>query len=298
MGPILFLLYINDIDSIPFTQDIVLYGDDTNVFFSSTDLASVIATANSWLQQLSLWLDANELQLNVKKTKYIIFTSKNRPTRIPCPLTFQSLPIERVQVHKFLGVIFHENLLWNHHVDFVKRKTAQSIGVLNKLRPLLPTPLKRQLYFSLVHSRLQYCLLVWGVTSKSNLNFLVSIQKRGIRFINNLPMAVDTLPYFAQNLIIGIQYMYELRLAETIYLTYENDRESFLLKYTDTHPHYSFRHTVFKKNRIRTNYGTQLLEWQIPNLLNYHPDIIGLIDCCRSLYSFKKQIKLYFMNLL
>lgn len=230
---------------IPFhSLRISIFTLTTRISFSSTDLASVIATANSWLQQLSLWLDANELQLNVKKTKHIVFTSKNRSTSIPCPVTFQSLPIEKVQVHKFLGVFFHENLLRNHDVDFVKHKTAQSIGVLNKLRLLLPTPVKRQLYFFLVHSRFQYCLLVWGTTSKYSLNFLVSIQKKGIRSINNLSLAVDTQPYFSKNLIMSVQYMYEVMLSEMIYLTYVSDRKYLFLKYTDVHPHYSFRHTV------------------------------------------------------
>lgn len=94
--------------------------------------------------------------------------------------------------------------------------------------------------------------------------------------------AVDTLPYFPENFITSIQHVYEVKLSEIIYLSNVSDRESFLLKYRDTHLLYSFRHAAF-----RTNYGTQLLTRQIPNIFNYHPDIIGVIDCSRCLYSLK-----------
>lgn len=81
LGPLLFLLYINDIVNVPLTADIILYADDTNVFFSGQDISSIEKQANLWLNNLSLWLKINQLELNIKKTKYIniFFTLETIP---------------------------------------------------------------------------------------------------------------------------------------------------------------------------------------------------------------------------
>lgn len=79
LGPLLFLLYINDIVNIPQTPNIILYADDTNVFFTGSCLDSIERETNNWLEQLHLWLGSNRLELNTAKTKYIIFRAKNKP---------------------------------------------------------------------------------------------------------------------------------------------------------------------------------------------------------------------------
>lgn len=296
LGPILFLLYINDIVAIPHTPDIVLYADDTSVFFSSRDLSSLIPVTNAWLKNLSKWLDANQLLLNVNKTKYIVFSSINRPVNLTTEIVFQSRSLERVTEYKFLGIHFHENLRWTCHVNFVKRDIAQSIGMLNRFRALLPMWLKRQLYFTTVHSRLHYCLLVWGVTSKCNMTSLYLMQKKSIRFIENLSSRDHTFQYFEKHRILNIEALYNQRLSEVIFSQVKTDRELFLSTYTNTDTHYNFRNTNFIKIRTRTNYGTQLLSWQIPNLLNLHPGLIDIIDHNSNLLTFRKKSKTIFFT--
>lgn len=73
LGPLLFLLYINDIVNIPLTPDMVLYADDTNVFFSGKDINSLEEQANKWLKHLSIWLIANKIELSTKKKQNMLF---------------------------------------------------------------------------------------------------------------------------------------------------------------------------------------------------------------------------------
>lgn len=99
LGPFLFLLYVNDICNIPHT-------DDTNVFFHSKNLEETELKDNIWLRELSLWLDANELQLNISKTKYVIFRARNSHIHNSFKLCFEDAVLEKTSSIKFLGVFF------------------------------------------------------------------------------------------------------------------------------------------------------------------------------------------------
>lgn len=147
LGPLLFLAYINDIVNIPRTPDIILYADDTNVFFSGTNLDEIEQCANCWLNELSQWLRSNQLELNTAKTKYVIFRSRNKLVQRKLNVTFLNSTIESTSAHKFLGVWFEEFLSWTNHVNKIRCDISRSIGILNKVRHLLPNWLKLQLYY-------------------------------------------------------------------------------------------------------------------------------------------------------
>lgn len=120
------------------------------------------------------------MQLNIEKTKYLLFRSKG-PTNVPAlPLEFQGVPIQHTSTIRFLGVVFQENLSWSPQVDALRTDVSRAIGMLNKLRSLLPPEAKRKIYYALVHSRLIFCSLVWSTTTETNLNYLLSLQKRAI----------------------------------------------------------------------------------------------------------------------
>lgn len=160
LGPLLFLLYINDIVNVPLTADIILYADDTNVFFSGQDISSIEKQANLWLNNLSLWLKINQLELNIKKTKHITYHPRKHSVLRNTQLSFRGVSIEQVQTQKFLGVIFHETLNWSSHIDKLRTQVSRSIGVIGKIRCFLPLWVTKQLYYALVYSRIQYCLVI------------------------------------------------------------------------------------------------------------------------------------------
>lgn len=134
LGPILFLLYINDIVHIKGYTNMVLYADDTNVFFSGVNVHDLFGQANTWLDRLCSWLTANKLQLNVSKTKYMLFKSKGTQTPIGLHLQFQGAQIQHTSSIRFLGVVFDENLSWSPHIDALRVDISRAVGILNKLR--------------------------------------------------------------------------------------------------------------------------------------------------------------------
>lgn len=117
LGPLLFLVYINDIVHISHSADMVLFADDSNVFFSHNDLRHLESVSNDWLNKLSTWLVTNQIELNISKTKYIIFRAKNKALNYDIDIQFNSNKLEKVELRKFLVVWVHENLHWTTHVS-------------------------------------------------------------------------------------------------------------------------------------------------------------------------------------
>lgn len=193
LGPLLFLLHINDIVNIPCTPSMVMYADDTNIFFSGCDINSVASDANTWLAGLSKWLTANKIELNVQKTKFILFRPKNKIIDTEPIITFRNNALSRVDSIRFLGVIFNERLTWTDHVDRVCSKVSSSVGIIYKMRNLLPLWFKKQMYYALVQSYLHYCLLVWGSTTQSNLQSLFVLQKKKKPFVPSVISIIETV---------------------------------------------------------------------------------------------------------
>lgn len=112
LGPLLFLIYVNDFCSIPYTPKVIMYADDTNIFFTARSLFELENMVNMYLNQLSEWLTLNKLQLNSDKTKYIIFAPINKPKTYGVEIIFRGVKLKQEKQQKFLAVWFQENLSW------------------------------------------------------------------------------------------------------------------------------------------------------------------------------------------
>lgn len=294
LGPLLFTLYINDIVNILSYSSIALYADDSNVFFSGSDLRELERRSNSWLHELMLWLAVNRLELNVKKTKFIIFRPKNKPIDYPIQLQFNNTLIESVNSCKFLGVFFRSDLGWGDHVNHVRLRVARSIGVINRIRYLLPIQAKKQLYFALIHSQLVYCNLIWGTCNKTDTARLLSLQKRALRACSPNPSSGDCLLQSFN--VLPFPLCYKLSVAVHIYHKIKQDITSFRNKYVNRNIRYSLRVTSFISSRARTNYGTEHIDNQISAVCNVYPSIIDEAVTCKTTCHFKKKMKMLFMR--
>lgn len=159
LGPILFLLFINDIFFLDLHGSPTLFADDTNLFYTGNSEVELMNLIQSDLHVLSSWLSQNKLLLNVKKTQYLFFHKKSFvPSSLNCVFADNSL-VERVTCVKFLGLLIDSTLSWTDHVKFVKSKITPVIGVLSRFRYLNIQPsLLRGIYYCLIQSHLTYLL--------------------------------------------------------------------------------------------------------------------------------------------
>ena len=133
LGPLLFLLYINDLTTVTTTSLSVLFADDTYIFLSGKNLQSMSMTLNQQLTAIYEWLCCNKLSLNVLKTHYMIFTPQNKKVN-DINLYINKVPIGRVYVTKFLGVQIDSQLNWKNHIEYTCKKLSKCIGILSKAR--------------------------------------------------------------------------------------------------------------------------------------------------------------------
>ena len=132
-GPLLFLLYINDLTTVSSTSLSVLFADDINIFLSGKNLQSMSMTLNEQLTAIYEWLCCIKLSLNVLKTHYMIFTPRNKKVN-DINSYINNVPIGRVYVTKFLGVQIDSQLNWKNHIEYTCKKLSKCIGILSKAR--------------------------------------------------------------------------------------------------------------------------------------------------------------------
>ena len=178
LGPLLFLIYVNDINYASDFFDMLLYADDTTLIapLCTSDLNSLGPNLNFELSKIYDWLCLNRLSLNVKKTKYMVFRYPQRsfqPSDFP-NLILANIPIERVEVFDFLGLSISETLSWLPHISKISIKISKAIGILNKLKHTLPTKVLILIYNALINSHMSYCVLAWGFCSTR----IVKLQKK------------------------------------------------------------------------------------------------------------------------
>lgn len=210
LGPVLFLLYINDIVNATDVLQLILFADDTNIFLSDTNLDRLILTANYELAFIVKWFDSNKLSLNLTKTNFIIFCSARKKYLKPqVKIKLNGIAVEQVQSAKFLGVHIDEHLKWDKHIQQVASKLSKNIGILAKLKYFLPYTVLLMLYNTLVLPYLSYCNLIWACTSTNTLNPLIVLQKRAVRTIARTGSRAHTSPLFKN--------LYLLKLKDICY---------------------------------------------------------------------------------
>ena len=196
LGPLLFILYMNDIVNCSGILYFLLFADDTNIFYSSKNHIDLMKTVNDELHKLSEWFRANKLSLNVNKTNYILFGNRSKACFDSnfCIL-FDNKLLERVANTKFLGVFIDEDLNWKHHTSQIALKVSRNIGVLNRVKYILSSEILLTLYYSMIHPYFLYCNIVWGGASQIALNSLVCLQKRMLRLISYSMYRAPSRPY-------------------------------------------------------------------------------------------------------
>ena len=138
LGPLLFLLYINDLTNSSSLLEFVLFADDSNVFISNSNYDDLLRILNEELKNISQWFKANNLSLNLNKTNYILFSSHRKI--IPYVLRkviIDGMEIPKVTSVKFLGVYVDQHLTWNTHIDQLVDKLAKNIGIIKRISYLL-----------------------------------------------------------------------------------------------------------------------------------------------------------------
>jgi hypothetical protein len=210
LGPLLFLLYIND---LPNASDLlpIIFADDTNVFYSANNVNGCINIINAEMMKLVTWIRCNKLSLNVDKTQYIVFSKKKSCDSTP--VSIDGKIINRVDSFKFLGVIIDDKLSWRQHISYIRGKISRMLGILRCARLLLKKETLITLYYAFIYPHLNYCIDVWGHCNQNDFQSLFKIQKRAIRFTNYSKRNAHTEHLFRSSNILPLKQLYVFSIA-------------------------------------------------------------------------------------
>lgn len=221
LGPILFLIYINELGKLLETGSVISYADDTAILFNAETWDDVYQIAERGLSTVQTWLNLNLLSLNTAKTQFITFSSTfvgqpykdnikihqcsditTNKTQCKCPT------IQRVSTVKYLGIMVDQHLRWTSHADHLSSKIRKLYYKFYQLRDVLNRKFLRMLYSALVESILRYCIIVWGGLYNNSLKNLSVTQNTLLKIIFQMNRMYNTQLLYKQTEILNIRGLY------------------------------------------------------------------------------------------
>ena len=185
----------------------------------------------------------------------MIFKTQNK--KVPRPLTSLKIngkSISEVNHIKFLGVIVDSDLNWQYHIQHIKSKIAKSIGIIAKMRTLVPMETLRTLYYAFVYPHMNYCIEVWGKTYDKYTDSIIKLQKRIVRIMTFSHFQAHSEPLFKQMKILPLKKIYMLSVSK------------FMFKYTHNLLPNIF-HGLFTRNSFCHHYYTKSSDlFRIPKI--------------------------------
>ena len=161
LGPLLFLLYINDFNQAIKLWKVHHFADDTNPLCLSNCIKKMNKLINADLKHLVNWLNANKISLNVKKTERVIFKSKHKKFEGDLEIKLCGKRLYPTESVNYLGVKLDTNLSWQYHVNDLSIKLNRPNALLFKMRKYVSLKMLRSIYFATYDSYLSYYCLVW-----------------------------------------------------------------------------------------------------------------------------------------
>ena len=246
LGPLIFLIYINDARNATSALNFIHFADDTNLaknmsFFAndnnSLSHSQVERRINAELKKVYDWLCVNKLSLNVSKTRSMLFKHPKIPTvHFSYDLEINGEKIKRVKEFNFLGIMLDEHLTWKPHIKKIRSKVCQSIGIIKRVRKILPLEALKSLYSALILPHLNYGIKLWGqdlqTETKAKQHAAFIVQKRAVRVITRNRYFSHTSPLFKENNLLKLPDIYKIQCLK-LYHKIENEQvPTFFLSFT------------------------------------------------------------------
>ncbi len=237
LGPLLFLLYVNDMKNSSDVLHFLQYADDSTTTYSSVNLNNCLAVMKSECNKVLDWLLANKLIINLNKTFLMVFTNRKRQAEISININNQT--IKEINECKFLGVMLDNKLNWKSHVTHISNKISKSVAILRYLKFIFPKYILKTLYLTLVYPYLIYCNIIWCTADKTIVKPLILLQKKSLRIICKADFFDHTDPLFKETKLLKIEQIFKLNCAQFIYKCYNtnlfNDFRSELITHREIH---------------------------------------------------------------
>ena len=294
LGPLLFLIYINDVTECSLLLKFLLFADDTNAFISGSNIKILQSTLNSELLKLSSWFRANRLSLNVAKSCFVVFGNKYFPSNFDIAIDGTRLP--RANTTKFLGVHIDEKLTWKNHIDTISIKVSKAIGAINRIKNIVPYNILLSLYYTTIYTHLCYCIIIWGNACRTTLSKIVILQKRIVRIITHSSYLAHTSPIFRQLHLLKVDDIYKFHVLQFMYkckMRYLPLSCLNLIRVRNVHSHNTRHISYFELISAKSTLRQKCISFFGPRLWDSLP---GSLQSQTLLSNFKKSLTLLLIS--
>ena len=203
LGPLLFLIYINDLHKAIKFSVTHHFADDTSLLYVNKSIKNIQRRVNLDLRFLTSWLNANKISLNASKTELLIFRDPHRKINFDLKITVDGNKITPSKFVKYLGIYIDNHLSWQKQEQNLRSRLARAAGMLSKIRHYVCFETLRMVYFGIFSSILTYGSQIWGQHDRI-VKKLQIIQNRAIRFMNFKPLRTSASPLFKTSGILTL----------------------------------------------------------------------------------------------
>ena len=288
---------MNDIVNTSTVLTYILFADDTNIFYSHTDLNTLVTTLNLELTKLSSWFKCNKLSLNVNKTNYIYFKNMNSKNTLDSNIFIDGIPLIGKDETKFLGVTIDSNLTWNSHIRNICMLVSKGIGILNKLKFSLQPKSLLTLYNSFILSHMSYCNIVWGFSNKTKITEILNLQIKALRICSHSHYLAHTDPIFHKLKTLKI---FDINTFQTAIFMYKFSTNALPLSFTNIFTYNGSIHTYPTRQSSDLHLTNPKTILALKSIRHHGPDIWNKlpsnIQQSTSLLSFKALMKKYLLS--
>ena len=217
LGPLLFLIYINDLCNAMKYSKTSLFADDTSIVYSDLSLKNVENNINEDLNNLYIWLCANKISLNITKTKVLLFRNAHKVINYDLNITINNKTLKLSESVKYLGVTLDHFLNWKLHIKNLCSKLSSANGAISRLRYYVPNSTLIQIYYALFFSHLNYACQIWGQIDNQGLQRILMLQKKCVRLMTFSDYHAHSNPLFVNLNILKIHDLVKLSNVNLIH---------------------------------------------------------------------------------
>lgn len=204
LGPLLFLIYINDLQYASNLFSMISYADDTTLTYTiKPNSKNSSAKINVELVKIHNWLSLNKLSLNISKTNFMIFSRNKSVPSID--LELNGIPLQKVNDFNFLGTSIDSALCWKPHLVKIAGKISKVVCLLSRLKKFLPNYILLKIYNALIVPHMNYSILCWGFTSTKR---ILTFQKKALKIITGTNMRTPSAPLFKSMNLLRIDDLF------------------------------------------------------------------------------------------
>lgn len=261
LGPLLFLIYMNDIPWACNEANILLFADDTALLYKAPTLTELQNKVDRSFPKICQWLKANRLTLSVPKTLYQVYPAS---TSDDLEILVENSPLKRSSSVKYLGVIIDDQLKFKYHINSIVATCNRILGILHRAKFFLNKDLLLLLYNALILPHLTYCSVIWGSNFKTNLIPLVTMQKRAIRLITNSNYLAHTSSLFRELRLLKLHDIVAHQILLVLHdFLYDRLPLSLSSKLSLHEPSHSTRRKYHFSERISSSEGSYISNYRI-----------------------------------